>query len=228
MDKHSFASNQQKSCCEKLFSAVRNTSPFIRPMRFTKQQHHEDAANHTTAPSAKVSLKDRCVRVPRVETVAVGTPPNVSLATTNLKDRCPRVSKQSVGPPAADTKTQAEAVAVIQDHKGSHSHASSTTINQAKHKATILPIHGHENKFPTHVGGSQSYIAQSINGMSSEYIDRAGKKIRSPTNVGVQKPSITRDSFNDRVNDFINRTKNNFYNAPSFIDGSEGKEKRLK
>lgn len=205
--------SDQTSCCEKLFIAIRKPSPSIRTMRFT---------------SPTTTMSDRCVRVSRAGTIAIETPSNVSLTTTttttNLKDRCPRISKQTVAPAATDSRKQPEnKVAVI--------HVSQPTINLAKPKATtILPIHGHENRIPAipHGNGVKSYIAESINGMSSEYIERAGRKIRSPTNVGVRKPSIAPDSFNDRVTDFISRTKYKFHSSPSYIEVSEGKENRLK
>uniref|UniRef100_A0A803LD12 Uncharacterized protein n=1 Tax=Chenopodium quinoa TaxID=63459 RepID=A0A803LD12_CHEQI len=210
MDKNGFESEQQQSCCEKLFIAIRKPSPFIRPTRFI----------------SPVTLRDRCVRVPRVDNVTTETPPNVIMTTTNLNDRCPRISKQTVTPPAADSRKQAaNKVAVIQDHKRNHPRVSSPINNLPRPpKTTMVPIDGCEDTIPVipHANGAKSYIAESINGMSSEYIDRVGKKIRSPTNVGA------RDSFNDRVNDYINRTKNKFHTSPSFNEGSEGKQKRLK
>ncbi|KMT05479.1 hypothetical protein BVRB_7g176040 [Beta vulgaris subsp. vulgaris] len=216
MDKNGYGSNKQKTCCEKLYIAVRNTSPFIRTIRFTKQQHREDVVVSPTSSivslTAPTNLSDRCVRVSRVDNVAIDASP-ISLTTTNVKDRCPRISKQSVlAPVVAERKRESDKVAVS---------------TQAKSKATILPIHGHENRLPPMLGGPKSYIAQSINGMSEEYLDRAGRKIRSPTIVPARKPSVARDSFHDRVNDFINRNKNKFH-APSFAEAPEGKEKRLK
>ena len=222
MDKKSSSYNSN-SCYWKLYKKS------VRTIRFTKQKQHLQAAVKPTtdSPSATISpntIEDRCIRLTRVDTVTIETPPNVSMETTDLSDRCPRVFKQSVAP----ITTPTAAAAVADDKKEAY---QKVAVIQAKPKVTVVPIEGHENRIPaiiSHVDGrKKTYIAESINGMSSEYIDRVGRIIRKPTNVGVHTLTITHDSFNDRVNDFINRTKNKFQ-APSFIEASKGEENRLK
>ena len=44
-----------------------------------------------------------------------------------------------------------------------------------------------------------SHGEDNVNGMFSEFMNRAGRKIKTTTDMGVQKPGLRRDSFNDRM-----------------------------
>lgn len=194
-------SKDPNSCCEKLYMAIRNPSPFIRTIRFAKHQHTTNVSNK----SPTTSQSDRCVRVTRVGSVSI--------------EGCPRVFKQSVAPTATTASSKKEI-----DQK--------YAVIHTKPIATDLPIEGHENRIPTIISyiddRKSSCITESINSMSSEFIDRTGRKIRSPTNMGARKLGDRHDSFNDRVSEFISKTKDKFHGVNSFNGGYEGKEKRLK
>ncbi|XP_057534079.1 uncharacterized protein LOC130812583 [Amaranthus tricolor] len=158
MDKKSSSYNSN-SCYWKLYKKS------VRTIRFTKQKQHLQAAVKPTtdSPSATISpntIEDRCIRLTRVDTVTIETPPNVSMETTDLSDRCPRVFKQSVAP----ITTPTAAAAVADDKKEAY---QKVAVIQAKPKVTVVPIEGHENRIPaiiSHVDGrKKTYIAESIN-----------------------------------------------------------------
>ncbi|KAK9756099.1 hypothetical protein RND81_01G073200 [Saponaria officinalis] len=157
--------------------------------------------------------------------------------TVSVRDRHTQVSKQSIKNKRDGDQVvpiifrQSEPISNGLGKKSSNQTSKVSPKLNAPHltpqtKPAILPIHGSENRVPTmsHIVDKSS-IAESVNGLFTEYIDRAGRKIRSPTIVGVSK--TRHDSFNDRVSDFINRAKYKFHNTPSFVEPSF-KEKRLK
>ncbi|GMH27804.1 hypothetical protein Nepgr_029647 [Nepenthes gracilis] len=66
-------------------------------------------------------------------------------------------------------------------------------------------------------------------GNRSEYVDRKGSKIRAATSTvgGDMSSSMRRDSFNDKVSEYIKRTKFRF-GMPSYVEARQEGQRRLK
>ncbi|KAK9724260.1 hypothetical protein RND81_04G075300 [Saponaria officinalis] len=208
MEKNNHPSHKQQNTtiCEKLIRVIRTTSPFKATHFESRNKIHDEIPS---TPSQNIYLmtnalvKDRCIRIPN--------------QSTPLRDRCPR--------PMVDTKTESDQLVHIIFRESKDENKPENPKTNAPSK--VLPIHGIEHRIPTMSNVvDKSSIAESINGLFSEYIDRAGRKIRSPTIVDGTN-NIRDDSFNDKVSNFINGAKHKFYNTPSLVDSSS-KEKRMK
>ncbi|GAB4829771.1 hypothetical protein Ancab_019426 [Ancistrocladus abbreviatus] len=95
----------------------------------------------------------------------------------------------------------------------------------------LLPIQGKETGKVVAVSETQNGQAKTksigqklgVDGMEdefSEYISRAGSKIRAASTVGAGMSSLRRESFNDRVSGYISRARLRFRTntMPSYVE----------